>query len=209
MMAPLRVLDLPTPLRRLVPGSVAGGAGVNAGQWDGYPDERRALFQFLAHEAIADVVVLAGDLHSSWAAELTLEPKRHGATVGVELVTPSVTARSFAEQLAPPVPGSRALLRRVIARQNPHLRFFDLERHGYLVVDVDRDRVQAEWWHVDTVTERSAGERLAARWLVRHGEPRLVPANDRVPSGPGGDAGPVPSTGSGSGSANPGSGATS
>ena len=176
MMAPLRVLDLPRPLRWVLRGSVAGGVGVNAGQWDGYPEERRRLFDLIEREGIADVVVLSGDLHSSWAAELTLEPKRPGRPVAVEFVTPSVTARSFAEQVAPPLPGSRALLRRLVARQNPHMRFFDLERHGYLTVDIDRDRVRAEWWHVETVTERRGGERLAARWLVRRGDPRLMPA---------------------------------
>ena len=183
MMAPLRVLDLPRPLDRLLPGAVAGGLGVNAGQWDGYPNERRRLFEFLEREAIADVVVLTGDLHSSWAAELTLDPDERRPAVGVEFVAPSVTSRSFAEEVAPPVPGSRALLRLLIARQNPHLPFFDLERHGYLVVDVDRHRVQAEWWYVDTVTERAAGERLGGRWSVRRGEARLVPADDPEEAG--------------------------
>lgn len=175
MMAPLRVLDLPRPLRWLVPGTVAGGAGVNAGQWDGYPHERRALFELLEGEGIADVVVLTGDLHSSWAAELTLDPRGSRPPVGVELVTPSVTARSFAEMLAPPVPGGRSALRRLVARQNPHVRWFDLERHGYLLVDVDGAAVEAEWWHVGTVEERAVGEHLAARWRVRRGDPRLVP----------------------------------
>ena len=175
MMAPLHVLRLPGLLRRLVPGIVAGGAGVNAGQWDGYPEERRRLFEFLRRETVRDVVVLTGDLHSSWAAELTLDPSAQSGAVGVEFVTPSVTARSFVEEVAPPLPGSSAVLRRLVARQNPHVRFFDLERHGYLLVDVDSERVVAEWWHVDTVASRSTGERLAARWAVRRGDPRLVP----------------------------------
>ena len=182
MMAPLRALTLPAALRRLLPGAVAGGAGVNAGQWDGYPEERRSLFEFLEGEAITDVVVLTGDLHSSWAAELTLDTTPPGRPVGVEFVTPSVTARSFAEEVAPPVPGSRALLRRLMARQNPHMRFFDLDHHGYVVVDVDGDRVQAEWWFVDTVAEPDSGQRLGGRWLVRRGSPRLVPADGAPPS---------------------------
>jgi alkaline phosphatase D len=178
MMAPLRLVHVPRPLHRLVPGLVAGGAGVNAGQWDGYPDERRRLFDHLEGQGLGNVVVLTGDLHSSWAAELTLEPKEPDRTVvGVEFVTPSVTTRSFGEELAPPVPGGRALLRRLIGRQNPHQRFFDLEGHGYLVVDVTHDRVQADWWHVDTVARRSGGERLVASWAVRDGEPRLTEAS--------------------------------
>ena len=176
MMAPLRVLDLPRPLRWLVPGLVAGGGGVNAGQWDGYPSERAALFDLLRQERLHNIVVLSGDIHSSWAAELTPDPKGEGGAVGVELVTPSVTARSFADELAPSVPGSRAALRRLVARQNPHLRFFDLEGHGYLVVDLSHQQVDAAWWHVDTVAARERGERLVARWLVKDGAARLIPA---------------------------------
>lgn len=184
MMAPLRALDLPAVLHRLLSGLVAGGAGVNTGQWDGYPAERRDLFEFLDSEAIRDTVVLSGDLHSSWAAELTLEPKGDGRGVGVEFVAPSVTSTSFAEHVTPPVPFGRALLRRLIHRQNPHMRFFDLERHGYVVVDVNPERVQAEWWHVDTVAERRPGERLAARWQVRRGTAQLSPAPEPLPPRP-------------------------
>ena len=177
MMAPLRLLDLPEPLRTVVPGLVSGGLGVNPGQWDGYPTERQMLFEHLRREGIGNLVVLTGDLHSSWAAELTLDPGEvDEAPVGVELVTPSITTRSFAPELAPPVPGIRALLRRMIARHNPHMRFFDLEGHGYVVVDVSPERVQADWWHVDTVARRDGGARVAASWIVRDGEPRLSPA---------------------------------
>ncbi len=174
MMAPLRVLTLPGPLRRFLPGTVAGGAGINAGQWDGYPGERRDLFEFVERAGVKDLVVLTGDLHSSWASELTLDPTQPSGTVGVEFVTPSITSRSFAEEVAPPVPGARAVLRRVVRCQNPQVRFFDLERHGYVVVDVDRDRVRAEWWHVDGVTDPAAGETPAARWMVPRGDPRLI-----------------------------------
>ena len=100
--------------------------------------------------------------------------------MGVEFLTPSVTARSFADTLAPPVPGSRAALRQLIARQNPHVRFFDLEGHGYTVVDVTPERVQADFWHVATVSARDEGERLVASWAVKDGEATLVPAEGPV-----------------------------
>ncbi|MDQ4132991.1 MAG: alkaline phosphatase D family protein [Actinomycetota bacterium] len=178
MMAPLRLVEVPAPLRGLTHGLVAGGAGVNAGQWDGYPGERAALFDLVTQAGIRNLVVLTGDLHSSWAGELTLDPGERAPVVGVEFVTPSVTSRSFAEELAPPVPGVRALLRRVVARQNPHFRYFDLEGRGYLVVDVDAERLQAEFWHVDTVGQRGAGERLAAVSVVRDGASRLFTTGD-------------------------------
>ncbi|HEX2043497.1 MAG TPA: alkaline phosphatase D family protein [Acidimicrobiales bacterium] len=183
MMAPLHAVGLPGPLRWLVPGLVAGGAGVNGGQWDGYPGEREALFRLVRAEGLANLVVLSGDLHSSWAGELTVDPAGGEPAVGVEFVAPSVTSRPFSEQVTPPLPGVRAALRRLVATQNPHFRYFDLDHHGYLVVEVTADQVQAEFWHVDTVAQRARGERLAAEWLVRDREARLVPSQG--PSGAG------------------------
>ena len=174
MMAPLRLLDVPRPLRRLVPGLVAGGVGINSGQWDGYPEERAALFGLLEEEGLENVVVLTGDLHSSWAGELALDANGEVRTVGVEFVAPSVTSRSFAEEVAPRVPGSRAALRRLVASQNPHFRFFDLEGHGYLLVDLTPERLRAEFWHVRTVSERVRGERLVATRVVRSGEAGMI-----------------------------------
>ncbi len=185
MMAPLRVIDLPRPLERFVPGLVAGGVGVNSAQWDGYPEEREALFEHLREQGPGNAVVLTGDLHSSWAAELTLDPRDPAEVpVGVEFVTPSVTSRSFADGLAPPVPGGRALLRRLIAHQNPHQRFIDLEGHGYVVVDVSPDRVQADWWHVETIARRTGRAKVVASWMVRAGETLLSPAPAPLPARP-------------------------
>lgn len=177
MMAPLRALELPRVLRRCLHGLVAGGAGVNSDQWDGYPAERRDLFECVEREQLVDLIVLSGDLHSSWAAELTPDPRSDGGVVGVEFVTPSVTAPSFAAGVTPPFPLAGALLRRLVARQNPHVCFFDLEHHGYVVVDIDEERVQADWWHVETVAERRLVEWLGASWQVRRGTPRLVLAD--------------------------------
>jgi len=158
MMAPLRVLH------------VGIGLGVNPTQWDGYPGERAALFRFLEAEGL-QVVVLSGDLHSSWASDLP---------GGVEFVTPSVTSPSFAASLLPRFPGATRLATGLLRWQNRHVRLADLEHHGYVVVDVTQERVQADWWHVETVTERSDREHYGGGWLLRHGSTALVRADGPV-----------------------------
>jgi hypothetical protein len=52
-----------------------------------------------------------------------------------------------------------------------HVRWCDLSAHGYVVLDVDPDRVRAEWWHVDGVLERRAGERRATAFEIPRGKP--------------------------------------
>ena len=142
--------------------NVAGGLGVNPGQWDGYPAERRRLFDLLKRTGWAsDVAVLSGDIHSSWAADLP---------VGAEFVSPSVTTDTFARTVLPSVPGLPALVRRLFLTQNRHLRLCDLDHHGYVTLDVSPDRIQGDWWHVDTIARRPAGERWAGGWTLVHGE---------------------------------------
>ncbi|MDQ3895693.1 MAG: alkaline phosphatase D family protein, partial [Actinomycetota bacterium] len=137
MMAPLHALN------------VAGGMGVNPTQWDGYPVERERFYDTMRRAGrTSNVAVLTGDLHSSWAADLP---------VGAEFVTPSVTTDSFARTVLPSFPGASRLARRVFLAQNRHLRMADLDRHGYVVLEVTPERLQADFWHVDTIARRHPG----------------------------------------------------
>ena len=161
MLAPLRALN------------VAGGLGFNPGQWDGYPAERERFFATVrAAGRASNVAVLTGDLHSSWAADLP---------VGAEFVSPSVTTDSFSRTVLPAVPGASTLARRVLLSQNRHLRLADLDRHGYVVLDVTPDRLQADWWYVDTIARRDAGERWGGGWWLADGEPGLRRADAPAP----------------------------
>jgi len=150
MMAPLRLVN------------AAGGLGVNPSQWDGYPAERRRLYDLLWRTGwTSNVAVLSGDLHSSWGADLP---------VGAEFVSPSVTTSAFSQTVLPGVPGASALARRWFQSQNRHLRLVDLDHHGYVTVDVTPERVQGDWWHVDTIARRDRSERWAGGWWLGEGQ---------------------------------------
>jgi hypothetical protein len=56
-----------------------------------------------------------------------------------------------------------------------HVEWCEFSGHGYVVCDVDRDRVRAEWWLVDGVLKRLPGESMAAAYEVRRGSPALNP----------------------------------
>jgi phosphodiesterase/alkaline phosphatase D-like protein len=172
VVAPIHVVRIPAALRPLgrLLGSVGGGLLLNPGQWDGYPDEQQRLFDLLAARR-GDALVVSGDLHSSWASEL--RPEAGAPAVAVEFVVPAVSAPSFALALAPRIPGGRRLLERVFRAQNPHVRFLDTASHGYVLLDVTPERIEAQWWHVDPVRRQHRGERLAATWSVARGRPAL------------------------------------
>ena len=181
MVAPLHVLRLPRalgPLGRPL-GAVGGGVGLNPGQWDGYPAERERLLRAMA-PATGGLVVLSGDLHSSWAAEVPGGTDGAGDPVAVEFGAPAVSAPTFARAIAPRLPGAVAALRKVLRSQNPHVRWCDLEAHGYFTLDVTPERVQADFWHVERIGRRLTGERWAGGWQADWGDPRLRPADKPV-----------------------------
>lgn len=166
------------------PLAFGGGLFVNNDQWDGYQPARDRIYAVLkgdaTHAPVSDVVILAGDLHSSWAADLTQDPNNPVVAAGgydpatgsgsraVEFVGASIS--SFL--LPDPTGSTTALLR----SQNPHFKYIDFNHHGYMLLDVTRERAVCEWWFVDTVTAASSVQTLGAAFEVQHGSQRLAPA---------------------------------
>jgi alkaline phosphatase D len=149
----------------VAPVAVAPGRlGINSGMWDGYPAERARLLKLLAAHP-GEAVVVSGDLHSSWAAELG---------PAVEVNVPAVSAPTFAQALAPKLPGGHRLMEWILRLTNRHVRYVDTDHHGYVVLDLTPEALEASWWHVDTVGRPDRGERCAARIRVVRGEPRLL-----------------------------------
>jgi alkaline phosphatase D len=132
----------------------------------------------LAENAIDNVVVLTGDIHSSWGNDLTpnpFDPAGYDPTTGagslaVEIVTPSVTSPGIED------PQLAAQLIAALGMTHPHVKHVNLDRHGYTLLDVTPERVQAEWYHVETVALRRADEALTATLQVSSGANHLVPA---------------------------------
>ena len=146
----------------------------NTDQWDGYPFARQRFFDVLRNGGIEDVVVLTGDIHSSWAMDLTddpldplaYDPDTGAGSLAVELVTPGITSQGFPDQLAGVADG--------LIMDNPHMKWVELTRRGYLVLDITPARLQGAWYFVDTVLEPSDGESVGGVVEVSTGVPHIV-----------------------------------
>ena len=157
------------------PLTVAGVAVQNTDVWDGYPAARRRVFDMIAGDKISELAILTGDIHSSWAMDVPAPEARYSARTGagsvaVELVTPAVSS--------PPLFASAALRERstLLKLAASHLKYLEGDSRGYIVVDITRQRLQADWYHVPGVAERSAAEQKAASYVCEHGSSRLAPA---------------------------------
>jgi alkaline phosphatase D len=164
-----------------------GGNALNPDQWDGYTAERSRVFKHIRDRGIDNVVALTGDVHTSWALDLTEDPYNPATynpvtgdgALGVEFVTPSITSANFESLGAAGVAAFEA----VTLADNPHVKFVDFDEHGYFVLDITKERAQADWFLVDTVLAPSDKERFAAAWQTRAGESHLRQAPAPAQSG--------------------------
>lgn len=149
-----------------------GGISVNGDQWDGYTADRDRLFRAISDQRISNVVFLTGDIHSSWAADLPLDAANYpgGDTVGTEFVVPSVTATSIGDQLKL----NPASISESIRAVNHHLRYVELESHGYGVLEVTAERTQMDWFYLLDVTDSNSAVRHGASFAVHSGS-RMEP----------------------------------
>ena len=59
---------------------------------------------------------------------------------------------------------------------SPHIKYVELHRRGYGVLDVTRDRAQCEWYHLPTVSVRDERQELAAVYASEAGNNALKSA---------------------------------
>lgn len=176
--------DLPTelvePLRKLKLVH-AEQLACDADQWDGYPAEREAILAHVEQQQIDDLVVLSGDIHVGVAAEVHRDPfvaARSGASpLAVELVTASLTSQNLDDKLGYAYGGSRAA-QDAFVDAFPHVRWADFDGHGYLLVDLDHDGLEGQWWFVEDVLQISDVEFRAATYRVPRGRAELVEVVD-------------------------------
>lgn len=161
-----------------------GGQFINPDQWDGYMRARERVWSAIRggqpapNVAVDNVVVLTGDIHTSWAMDITEDPNNLAAynpadgsgSMAVEFVATSVTSPGLDELAGS---GDNGLL-----TQNPHMKYIDLSEHGYVIVTANAERCQGDWFFVDDILAPSDGERFATAWFTETGGNHLVEATE-------------------------------
>jgi alkaline phosphatase D len=151
------------------------GTFFDTSSFDGYHEERDALLQFFADSAINNLVVVSGDMHMTFAMNLSPNPhnrklyKRHTGrgSVGVEVLTTSISRGNFDEAGAPKP--AVELIRKVSMRTNPHHVFTDFIQHGYGILDVTSERIIVEMWY-SPVLYQTTKENFGVGLRVRDGK---------------------------------------
>ncbi len=146
---------------------VAGNV-LNKDQWDGYRFERQKLLNFIYGWNIKNTIVTSGDIHTSWACDVPNQTigqyGPNGQGVGtVEFVSPSITS--------PSISFGGGISAVVIYAFNPHIRWVNLEKRGYYILDIRPNKVQADWFFVNDINNYgNTNEYHAQSWYVNRNE---------------------------------------
>lgn len=156
-----------------LPGQPRGsGVYLNMTQWDGFVGERLVLLDALEAADVRDTVLFSGDSHVFSAAQVAPDVDDRSSVPRVlEFGTSSITSNNADESDYPETPITRPLLEAV----NPnHLRYFQSERHGYCIAELDSSGARVQLRSPSTI-RRPVAPRVdvMAEFAVERGSQRM------------------------------------
>ncbi|MEV4556302.1 alkaline phosphatase D family protein [Kitasatospora sp. NPDC049285] len=174
MISPVAFLSLPDyllrPLAQLL-GLPGEGLAVNVDQWDGYTHDRRELLGHLKANGIGNTVFLTGDIHSAWACDVPFEAATYPASgsAATEFVVTSVSSDNIDDflKVAPQTLSLVAVA--AIQAANRHVKWTDLDSHGYGVLDITPERAQMDYYVLSDRTRPDATTKWARSYRTRTG----------------------------------------
>ncbi|MFF8639482.1 alkaline phosphatase D family protein [Streptomyces sp. NPDC015345] len=161
MISPVAFGSLPAhllaPLAELL-GLPKEGLAINTDQWDGYTDDRKELLAHLRDNEIQDTVFLTGDIHMAWANNVPAKAATYplSPSVATEFVVTSVSSDNIDDMLdvAPHTVSLAAAA--AIKAANRHVKWLDMDSHGYGVLDVTAERAQMDYYALSDRTDPKA-----------------------------------------------------
>ncbi|WP_029116388.1 alkaline phosphatase [Mycobacterium sp. URHB0044] len=141
------------------------GRGYNPDAWDGYTANRERIVAGLVGSPVRNAVVLTGDVHSHWAAEVRERVDDPSSRMlATELVTTSITSGGDGSDSRDDVDA--------VLPENPHIRYFS-NRRGYVRTRITADALQADFKVLPFVSRPDAPAITGASFVIADREPAL------------------------------------
>ncbi len=141
------------------------GAFWNDG-WDGYPAARTRLLETIARERPDNPLVLSGDVHTFYAAELRRDFDRPvtsaNAILATEFCGTSVTSSSRPQERTDQY-----------VAQNPHIGFGSSDRRGYMLMNITPKQTLTQFMALDDVHDANSDVKSIADFIVQDGQAGL------------------------------------
>ncbi len=130
--------------------------------WDGYPASRDRLLNGMKKHRLANPIVLSGDVHTFYAADLRQDFSRLASddnpVVATEFCGTSITSRSRAQSITEQIVAS-----------NPHLHYGRSDRRGFLFMELTPSSSTARFQALDDVSREDSGISTLASFVVESG----------------------------------------
>jgi alkaline phosphatase D len=140
---------------------VGEGRKVWTDGWDGYPAARKRLLAAMQSTGVRNPVVIGGDVHMHWVADLKPDfDDEKSPVVASEFCGTSITSQGAAQKAID-----------AILPENPHMKYARSDRRGYVRVSIAGGRLGAELVGLDTVKKPDARAEVLARFIVEDGKP--------------------------------------
>ncbi|MFJ9341020.1 alkaline phosphatase D family protein [Streptomyces sp. NPDC101733] len=178
MISPVAFASLPAhllgPLGKLL-GLPEGGLAVNVDQWDGYTDDRKELLGHLKDRGVKNTVFLTGDIHMAWANEVPVNMATYpgSGTAATEFVVTSVTSDNIDDILHVAPHTVSLVAEAAIKAANWHVKWLDMDSHGYGVLDVTAERAQMDYYVVSDKRRSDATSAWARSYRTPNGSQKV------------------------------------
>jgi alkaline phosphatase D len=134
-------------------------------KWDGYVESRKRLYARLTETRAPNPVILSGDVHLHYGADLKTDfSDPRSGTVGVEFTNTSISSGGDGQDVA----GNWEQIR----SGNPHIRYHSARR-GYLSCTATPSAMRADFKILDHVTTAGAPARVGGALVVEAGRAGL------------------------------------
>lgn len=132
----------------------SGAQYVNSDAWDGYRFDRNAIFDCIEDNDLKNFAVLSGDIHATIAMDLPRDaglPDGYNPLTGEGSLGVELCCNAVANPGLPIWTAARAV--------NPHLKHANEVDNGYMLIDITKEALQAEWYYnlirtIDLTQER-------------------------------------------------------
>ena len=143
----------------------AGSESYYVDGWDGYVATRNRVFKHLVENRVLNPIVITGDIHAAWVADLKYYPtdpnssfkRADSITIGTEFVGTSISSGLTQGWIDTYQNALKA---------NPHVKYFDGRNGGYVRCHLTSERCHTDFLLADSVNDRLSAVRTVASFEV-------------------------------------------
>lgn len=137
--------------------------------WDGYPAARQRLFDDIQKHKPANPVVISGDVHTFYAANLKRDFYSKASATNPVLATEfcgtSVTSSSRPQERTDQY-----------VAQNPHIKYGRSDKRGFMLMDISPTKIMTHFMGLDDVMKADSGIASLSSFVTEDGRPGVVSA---------------------------------